>query len=53
MQALVALLVRLAGDKPALMVFEDLHWIDPPSLELLLDEITDHDSRHCLPLVRP
>jgi predicted ATPase len=32
---LVAQLVGLAGDKPVLMLFEDLHWIDPTSLQLL------------------
>ena len=44
MQALAGLLVRQAAEKPVLLVFEDLHWIDPTSLELLdllLDEITD------------
>lgn len=44
MQALAELLVRQAAEKPVLMVFEDLHWIDPTSLELLdilLDAITD------------
>ena len=44
MQALVGLLVRQAADKPVLLVYEDLHWIDPTSLELLdilLDAIAD------------
>lgn len=44
MQTLVSLLVAQATDKPVLLVFEDLHWIDPTSLELLdmlLDVITD------------
>jgi class 3 adenylate cyclase/tetratricopeptide (TPR) repeat protein len=44
MQALAGLLVRQVTEKPVLMVFEDLHWIDPTSLELLdilLDAITD------------
>jgi class 3 adenylate cyclase/tetratricopeptide (TPR) repeat protein/ABC-type transport system involved in cytochrome c biogenesis ATPase subunit len=44
MQALMQLFVRQAEDKPLLLVYEDLHWIDPTSLELLetvLDEITD------------
>ena len=44
MQALAGLLVRQAADKPVLLVFEDLHWIDPTSLELLdilLDAIAD------------
>jgi class 3 adenylate cyclase/tetratricopeptide (TPR) repeat protein/ABC-type transport system involved in cytochrome c biogenesis ATPase subunit len=44
MQTLAGLLVRQAAEKPVLMVFEDLHWIDPTSLELLdllLNAITD------------
>ena len=44
MQALVGLLVGQAKTKPLLLVFEDLHWVDPTSLELLdllLDVIAD------------
>lgn len=44
MQALANQLVRQAAEKPLLLVYEDLHWIDPTSLELLdllLDAITD------------
>lgn len=44
MRALAGQLVRLANDKPVLMVFEDLHWVDPTSLEFLkplLDAIID------------
>ena len=33
--ALLDQLRRLASQQPVLMVFEDLHWIDPTSLELL------------------
>ena len=33
--ALLAHLKQLAARQPVLMVFEDLHWIDPTSLELL------------------
>jgi TolB-like protein/predicted ATPase len=33
--ALLAQLERLAAERPVLMIFEDLHWIDPTSLELL------------------
>jgi predicted ATPase/class 3 adenylate cyclase len=43
MQALVSLLVQQAETKPLLVVFEDLHWVDPTTLELLdltLDAIT-------------
>ncbi|MBT6273549.1 MAG: AAA family ATPase [Chromatiales bacterium] len=44
MQALTGLLVEQARDKPLLLVYEDLHWIDPTSLELmdlLLDAIAE------------
>ncbi len=44
MQTLIRLLVQRAQDKPVLLVYEDLHWIDPTSLEfldLLLDAIAD------------
>jgi DNA-binding winged helix-turn-helix (wHTH) protein/predicted ATPase len=34
-QALIAHMRRLADSQPLLVVFEDLHWIDPTSLELL------------------
>jgi predicted ATPase/class 3 adenylate cyclase len=33
--ALLAVLEDLAAGRPVLVVFEDLHWIDPTSLELL------------------
>ena len=35
LSALTAQLKRLAAHRPVLMVFEDLHWVDPTSLELL------------------
>jgi ABC-type transport system involved in cytochrome c biogenesis ATPase subunit len=44
MQTLAGVLVQRAADRPVLLVFEDLHWIDPTSLELLdllLDAIAD------------
>jgi class 3 adenylate cyclase/tetratricopeptide (TPR) repeat protein/ABC-type transport system involved in cytochrome c biogenesis ATPase subunit len=44
MKVLAGLLVRQAQDKPVLLVYEDLHWVDPTSQELLdvlLDQITD------------
>jgi predicted ATPase len=33
--ALLAQLDGLAARQPVLMIFEDIHWIDPTSLELL------------------
>lgn len=44
MQMLVDLLVRQSQHRPILLIWEDLHWVDPTSLELmdlLLDAITD------------
>jgi predicted ATPase len=35
LEALLVQLTRLAGRQPVLMLFEDAHWIDPTSLELL------------------
>src|ERR1700756_2637798 len=35
LRALLAQLEGLAGRRPVLMVFEDVHWIDPTSLDLL------------------
>jgi class 3 adenylate cyclase len=35
LQVLVAQVARLAARQPALMLFEDAHWSDPTSLELL------------------
>ena len=34
-EALLAQMARLAARQPVLMLFEDAHWIDPTSLELL------------------
>jgi predicted ATPase len=35
LEALAAQLVALSQSKPVLMIFEDAHWIDPTSLEVL------------------
>jgi serine/threonine protein kinase/predicted ATPase len=43
LEILVALLAEMAERQPMVLVMEDLHWIDPSTLELLdllLDEIT-------------
>lgn len=45
MQTFVQLLIKAAQDKPLMLVFEDIHWIDPTSLELLdaiLANVADH-----------
>jgi predicted ATPase len=35
LEALAAQLEALSQSKPMLMVFEDVHWVDPTSLEVL------------------
>jgi class 3 adenylate cyclase/predicted ATPase len=35
LDALMAQLARLASQQPVLMIFEDIHWIDPTNLEAL------------------
>ncbi len=45
MVVLANLLTRQASAKPLLLVFEDLHWVDPTSLELL-DSVLDTISQY-------
>jgi predicted ATPase len=35
LQALLMILLRIAAQQPLLFVMEDLHWVDPSTLELL------------------
>jgi class 3 adenylate cyclase/predicted ATPase len=35
LQALLAIILRIAAQQPVLFVMEDLHWVDPSTLELL------------------
>src|SRR6266436_1834021 len=35
LQALLTILLRLAAQQPVLFVMEDLHWVDPTTLEFL------------------
>src|SRR4029078_8819927 len=35
MQALLTILLRIAAQQPVLFVMEDLHWVDPSTLEFL------------------
>jgi predicted ATPase/class 3 adenylate cyclase len=35
LQALLTILLRIAAQRPVLFVLEDLHWVDPTTLELL------------------
>jgi predicted ATPase/class 3 adenylate cyclase len=53
--AVRALFEAMARTKPTVLVFEDLHWVDPTSLELLeqLMPLTDSVSLMLLALFRP
>ena len=35
LEALLTILLRMAAQQPVLFVMEDLHWVDPSTLELL------------------
>ena len=50
-----ALLEQMASVRPLVLVFEDLHWIDPTSLELLeqLISVTDRVAMTIICLFRP
>jgi class 3 adenylate cyclase len=48
LEALFAQLAGLAAHRPVLMVFEDVHWIDPISLELLELTVERVASLHVL-----
>src|SRR4029434_9369211 len=37
LQALLTILLRIATQQPVLFVIEDLHWVDPTTLEFLRD----------------
>ncbi len=45
MEVVAELVCRLARDRPLLLVFEDLHWADEPSLELIesLMDLTEQE----------
>jgi predicted ATPase len=42
LQGLPTILLRIAVQQPVLFVMEDLHWVDPSTLELL-SLLVDHD----------
>ena len=50
-EVLVGQLARLAIDKPVLLVFEDVHWIDPTSLEVLDQLIGVIDAQAVLAVI--
>jgi predicted ATPase len=45
LRALLAQLDALAARQPVFMIFEDIHWIDPTSLELLTAALVEHVPR--------
>src|SRR6202007_2488572 len=53
LEALLAQLTRLAARQPVLMLFEDAHWIDPTSLELLTLTVARASQLPLLLLVTP
>ena len=50
LEALLARITRLAAQRPVLMLFEDVHWIDPSSLELL-SLVVERVSRQAVLLI--
>ncbi|WP_407180472.1 adenylate/guanylate cyclase domain-containing protein [Bradyrhizobium sp. STM 3562] len=51
LEALTSQLVRLASRNPILMIFEDVHWIDPTSLEVLDLLVKRIENLHALLLI--
>src|SRR5262249_37008529 len=50
LQAFLTILLRIAAQQPVLFVMEDLHWVDPTTLELLsllVDQGPTPASWHC------
>jgi class 3 adenylate cyclase/predicted ATPase len=50
LDVLLALLLERAGDTPTLLLFEDLHWVDPTTLELIGGLLSRLESCRCLAL---
>ena len=50
LEALLARITRFAAQRPVLMLFEDVHWIDPSSLELL-SLVVERVSRQAVLLI--
>ena len=54
-EALVTLLLTLAARQPVLIIVEDLHWVDPSTLELLsllIDQVPAARLVSCSPVVQ-
>src|SRR3972149_6378095 len=54
-EAVIEVIERLAGQAPLVLVFEDLHWVDPTSLDLIeqLMLLTERAEVMILALFRP
>src|SRR5262249_42971723 len=51
LQALLTILLRIAAQQPVLFVMEDLHWVDPTTLELLSLLVDQGPTAHILVLL--
>jgi hypothetical protein len=52
LHAILTILLRIAAQQPVLFVMEDLHWVDPSTLEfltLLVDQAPPRASWRCSP----
>jgi predicted ATPase len=50
LQALLTILLRIAAQQPVLFVLEDLHWVDPSTLEFLTLLVDQGPTAHILTL---
>src|SRR6185295_18270081 len=50
LQALLTILLRLAAQQPVLFVMEDLHWVDPTTLEFLSLLVAQGPTTHIMAL---
>jgi predicted ATPase/class 3 adenylate cyclase len=51
LRALLTILLRIAAQQPVLFVMEDLHWVDPSTLELLSLLVDQGPTAHILTLL--
>ena len=51
LRALLTILLRIAVQQPVLFVMEDLHWVDPTTLDLLTLLVDQGPTAHILALL--